>query len=362
MSVYTPFVNCWLGVGLVILLSACSPLQTRALQSDPSIETRPKTHTLNAPFVKQRRRHCGPATLSMLMQFHGRDALQTDIADAVFDDTQLGTFQTDMVAYLRSQSFLPYELAPQLTDVIHAVADGYPVIVMQNLGFNGVGGVLAKWHYALVVGYDLEQQEMMLHSGPYEYYRLPFKTFERTWARSGYWGLVAWPAEQMPEIQQHTWLEPIQYLNALIDVDALGVLPSPVQAYAEFVASHPNFPRAWFRLGNHQYPKNKSASLNSFAQAVRFATTVEPRHWNNLAFVAHEQGCGALASMAVACALGAQPDFPPAIETQKAIEGAQGVSSYSTLSSNAPLDYAHCPKVTCMHAQKTPLKSVISLQ
>lgn len=327
-----------------MLLGACSPLQTRQLQTDQSIAARPVTHTLTTPFVKQHRWHCGPATLSMLMQFYGYDALQSDIADAIFDETKLGTFQTDMLAYLRSQSFLAYELAPQLKDVIHAVADGYPVIVMQNLGFNGVGGVFAKWHYALVVGYDLKQQEMILHSGPFEYYHLPFKTFERTWARSGYWAVVAWPVQREVKAK---WIEPNKLLKALIDVDELGHMPNPIQIYTSFTASHPNQPRAWFRLGNHQYPQDKLTSLRSFANAVRFASKVEPSHWNNLAFVAHEQGCRALTSKAIACALEAYPNFAPAIDTQKAINRSKN--------HNTPVNHAHCPKVTCMNAQKNAI-------
>lgn len=362
-------------LGLSVLLGACSPIQTRQLKSDAGIATLPQTHTLKTPFVKQRHRHCGPATLSMVMQFYGRHALQDNIADAIFDKTKLGTFQTDMVAYLRSQSFLPYELAPKLTDVIHAVADGYPVIVMQNLGFNGVGGVLSKWHYALVVGYDLNQKEMVLHSGPFEYYRLPFKTFERTWARSGHWALVAWPlgeksVHQTPLEQQTKWFEPDKYLNALIDVDELGELPHPVQTYSDFVASHPNFPRAWFRLGNHHYPHNKPASLDSFTHAVRHASKVDPTYWNNLALVAHEQGCLDLAFMAIECALNIQPDFAPALDTQKIIRSHQNLGSsnesQSESTSESPSEsikqLAHCPQVACLHAQKKASKPVISLQ
>lgn len=337
-----------LGCCFVLLngcLSACAPLQTHQLQSNETIARLPTSKKLNVPFIKQRHRHCGPATMAMLLQFYGRKALQTDIAEAVFDEAKLGTFQTDMVAYLRTQHFLPYQLPSHLVDVMHAVADGYPVIVMQNLGFNGVGKVLAKWHYAVIVGYDLETQHMILHSGAFEYYRLPFKTFERTWARSDYWALTAWPIEQDVNTP---WLNPNQYLNALIDMDELHSLPDPIQSYLNFVTSHPNYPRAWFRLGNHQYPHDAQASLHSFVQAIRYDEAIVPTHWNNLAFVANQQGCQALAKEAIVCALARTPHFKPALDTQKTIN--------ATLNGQMPVDSApNCPKVTCMNAPKSAI-------
>lgn len=335
-------------IGLCVLalcLGGCTPLQTRQLRDDAAIASVPKTHRLNVPFVKQTHRHCGPATVSMVMQFYGRNAMQADVVDAVFDQAKLGTFQTDVVAYLRSQGFLPYVLPPHISEVIQAVADGYPVIVMQNLGFNVPTKLLSRWHYAVVVGYDLSQQEMILHSGPFESYRLPFKTFERTWARSGYWALAAWPVQREIKAQ---WLEPSKYLKALIDVDELGALPTPIQAYAHFTASHPNYPRAWFRLGNHQYPQQPQASLHSFANAVHYAAKVEPSHWNNLAFVAHQQGCSALAAMAITCALTQAPHFKPALDTQKALRIPPSGQHYAS-------DALNCPKVACMNAHKSAI-------
>lgn len=332
-------------IGLYLLglcLSGCTPLQTRQLNNDSAMTAVPQSHVLSVPFVKQQRKHCGPATLSMVMQFYGRNAMQSEVADAVFDEAKLGTFQTDIVAYLRSQGFIPYVLPPHMSHVIQALADGYPVIVMQNLGFNGVGGVLAKWHYAVVVGYDLARQEMVLHSGPFESYRLPFKTFERTWARSGYWALATWPAGVPPHV---TWLDAKTYLNALIDVDELGELPNPIQTYAEFVASHPNYPRAWFRLGNHQYPRNPMASLHSYSRATQCATATDPSHWNNVAFVAHELGCETLAVNAIACALSENPTFKPALDTQKTLQ-----TPFSE--QQMPLNAPYCPKVACKPSHK----------
>jgi len=68
------------------------------------------------------------------------------------------------------------------------------VLVMQNLGLDS----LPQWHYAVVVGYDLAEEEIILRSGTVEMLRTPMKTFERTWARADHWSVVLLEPGELP--------------------------------------------------------------------------------------------------------------------------------------------------------------------
>ncbi|MFT7967436.1 peptidase C39, partial [Salmonella enterica subsp. enterica serovar Enteritidis] len=86
-----------------------------------------------------------------------------------------------MVAAARSAGLLVYPLRPRLEDVLTEIASGNPVLVLQNLAFDR----WPQWHFAVVVGFDLERQEIILRSGTTERWVGGFREFERSWAKGG---------------------------------------------------------------------------------------------------------------------------------------------------------------------------------
>ena len=66
------------------------------------------------------------------------------------------------------------------------IAAGNPVIIFENLALSW----LPQWHYALALGYDLQRQEIILHSGHDANFRWDLSKFERSWMLGDYWGLV----------------------------------------------------------------------------------------------------------------------------------------------------------------------------
>ena len=69
---------------------------------------------------------------------------------------------------------LAYPLRDSLADLLREVAHGNPVIVFQNLGTRW----LPRWHFAVVVGYDLQASKVILRSGTTERWRTTLATFE----------------------------------------------------------------------------------------------------------------------------------------------------------------------------------------
>src|SRR5205085_10127469 len=77
---------------------------------------------------------------------------------------------------------------------LREVQAGHPVVVLLNLGLKWV----PVWHYAVLVGYDVESGDVMLRSGTTRRAVLRMRTFEHTWKRSASWGFVALPPGQWP--------------------------------------------------------------------------------------------------------------------------------------------------------------------
>src|SRR4029077_16897602 len=83
---------------------------------------------------------------------------------------------------------------PQLADVLREVASGTPVVVLQNM----LVSWYPLWHYAVVVGYDLDNLKLILRSGTNARQVLPLWYFEHTWKSSGHWAMVAVRPDHMP--------------------------------------------------------------------------------------------------------------------------------------------------------------------
>ena len=89
------------------------------------------------------------------------------------------------------------ESTRRLAALLRAVAAGHPVVVRQTLSL----AIAPRWHYAVVVGYDLAARELVLRSGTTERELLSLSTFEHTWERSGHWAFVALAPGELPAME-----------------------------------------------------------------------------------------------------------------------------------------------------------------
>jgi tetratricopeptide (TPR) repeat protein len=164
-------------------------------------------------------------------------------------------------------------LPPQLDAVLAELHAGHPVIVLQNLALP----VAPRWHYAVVIGYDPAQEELILHSGTTPSLRMPLAVFERTWARSGHWAMVATSPATLPASPSTEAL--VQAAVALERVDAAAAL----RAYRALTQRDPASYGAWFGLGTAALQQQELATARA---ALGRAVTVHPDAadaWNNLA-------------------------------------------------------------------------------
>lgn len=262
------------GVFFLTWLAGCATPQTQALLKARSGQLPQQAELREVPFYPQETHQCGPASLAMMLDAGGTRMTPQDLTLQVYLPGREGSLQVEMLAATRRNGLLAYELAPKLEDLLAEVAAGAPVLVLQNLALSWY----PVWHYAVVVGYDLQRAEIILRSGLEQRQILPFTTFEHTWARSGHWAMLALPPGRMPHTATETG-----YVAAAV---ALEKAVPPKNAAAAYEAALEHWPRnlvARIGLGNAAYAQG---DVQNAEKAYRQATLDHPESsiaFNNLA-------------------------------------------------------------------------------
>lgn len=264
---------------VLVWLSGCA-VQTAALQATPPAGL-PRSAELSAtPFFPQTAYRCGPAALATALGAAGMAADPEALADEVFLPAREGSLQAEMVAGARRHGAVATRIPGTLAAVLREVAAGHTVVVLQNLGLS----FAPLWHYAVVVGYDLDAEQVLMRSGSTRREVMRLRTFEHTWARSGFWAFVALPPGDWPATAQ---------VDAVVEA-AVGFERSatPAQALRVYGSALQRWPASLslaIGLGNSAYT---SGDKRHAAEVFRSAAE---RHdngaaWVNLAKVLFELG------------------------------------------------------------------------
>lgn len=123
---------------------------------------------------------CGAAALSAVMRYWGYDASPASIEAALGrNDPRLRA--GDMVAYARSKGLRSFVFYGSMTDIVHEIRQGRPVIV-------GLGKKLnqreALSHYEVVVGYEPDQKRVLLLDPANGWLVDTLSGFGEEWART----------------------------------------------------------------------------------------------------------------------------------------------------------------------------------
>lgn len=301
------------GVLLLLSLLGCAGTpQVADVRQNPGALP-PRAELSSVPFFPQETHQCGPASLAMAANFAGISVSAETLTAQTYLPEREGSLQAEMMAATRRQGLVAYPLAPSLRDLFAEVAAGTPVIVLQNLALPA----FPRWHYAVVIGYDLEREEVLLRSGLERRQILPFRTFEHTWARSGHWAMLAMPPGRLPATADET-----RYVAAALALEQTGQTWNAHAAYQTALLRWPANLTARMGLGNtaHAIGDMKLAEA-----AFRQAAADHPNEWaplNNLAQTLADQKryAEALAAAKQAVALAGQENTA-ALETLREIQG-----------------------------------------
>jgi tetratricopeptide (TPR) repeat protein len=263
-------------------LSAClSAPQTRLLQEQQPARLSSPVLLADVGFFPQEAYQCGPAALATVLEFSQQQVTADELVSQVYIPARQGSLQIEMLATARRYNRLPYVLPASLDSMLHEVAAGLPVLVMQNLGLSR----WPQWHYAVVVGFDLTDGTLTLRSGTRRDYVMPMAVFERTWARAAHWAVVILPPGQLPAEDNQT-----RYFQMLADAEPSLREESVTAAWRAGVQRWPASDLMSLGLSNHLYGQALVQDAASVLEQLLAVNTSSAAAHNNLALLMLELG------------------------------------------------------------------------
>ncbi len=168
----------WAGAVLLvtILFSSClAPLGVYKYgKSAPE-----KGHLIqDVPFEKWlARNYCGPACLTMVLNYWGGHFTQQQVAADIYDSERQGTYSSELVFYPRTLGFMTYSFRGDLQILRDLVGQNIPVIALTKPILQ-----LDKGHYRVVIGFDEAKREVIFHD-PYfgDRYAMAAESFLKLW-------------------------------------------------------------------------------------------------------------------------------------------------------------------------------------
>lgn len=264
------------------LLNACiSAPQSAALVQQTEADSNQLVLLEALPFFSQTAYQCGPAALATMLVYSHVAVSPEDLVPLVYVPERKGSFQFEMVAATRSYGRLAYPLAPRLEAVLNEVKAGHSVLILQNLGLSWY----PRWHFAVVKGFDLAREKVILNSGTFENYEMSLTTFELTWARAEYWAMLALEPGTMP-----TTAEPEAYYLALASLEETHPEAGIENGYRSGLVLWPSDKNILMGFGNLLYAEGKfSEAATQYREVITHHEDYAPA-WNNLAEILIEQG------------------------------------------------------------------------
>jgi tetratricopeptide (TPR) repeat protein len=271
----------WQALGLagVLTLFGCATPEVSGLRADRRDLPR-QAEVAGVPFHPQREQYCGPAALATVLGWSGHAATQETLAAEVYTPGREGTLSHDLAAAASRHGRLAVAVA-DLPALLREVAAGHPVLVLQNLGLDW----FPQWHYAVVVGYDLDAGELALRSGEERRRVVALDTFARTWARAGDWAIVVLPPDRLPATAGEEVL-----VRAAAGLERAGRAAAAALAYETILGRWPDSPKALLGRGNALYAAGDLAGAEAAYRSALERHSGAAVAWNNLADVLAAQG------------------------------------------------------------------------
>lgn len=276
-------------LALALLIGGCASAPRLSDATAQQLPTR-LLHD-DVPFHAQRDYQCGPASLAMVLQHQGVDISVDELIPQVFLPGREGSVQPEMLATVRRQGRIPFVIDNRFESLLTELAKGdHPVVVLQNLSLPA----WPLWHYAVVIGYDRQAGELILHSGEEARRRESFRRFDATWARSDRWGFVALPPGKLP-----TAIDADTAIGATADFERVQGAEATLPGWEALTTRFPNAAMAHFALGNARHASGDAqGAITAFQRAVALRDDLAVG-WLNLGLALREQGDTAAARQAL---------------------------------------------------------------
>jgi hypothetical protein len=266
---------------LLVLAAGCASTADTGQVLDATGSIPRSVELRHTPFFAQEAHQCGPAALAMVLSAAGRPTHPDELTDQVYIPDRKGSLQAEMLAAPRRSGLVSHVIEPDMSALQREIDAGTPVLVLQNLGLSG----LPQWHYAVVIGYELKGQQIVLRSGRSERLSMPVRQFNRTWRRSGRWAMVATTPDRVPASADRD-----RYIQSIAAFARVAAPEKALTAYQAAAQRWPDSSLAWLGIGTSAYALGAwTVSEAAFRQAAANAQDPSPA-LNNLALALDAQG------------------------------------------------------------------------
>lgn len=207
----------------------------------------------------------------MMLGHLGKQVPVDELAAQSFTPGKEGALQADVITSIRRRGLISAPVRT-LENLLLELNAGYPVLILQNLGLKWI----PRWHYAVAVGYDLQESEIILHTGPDAFRSLGLFTFEKTWKRSENWGLLILKPGQLP-----VSVSEVELLKSTAQLEKMSFLKEARESYTSILKKWPGSLGALIGLGNITFTKKE---FGASAQFLKTATELHPdsaEAWHN---------------------------------------------------------------------------------
>lgn len=260
---------------LVLFLMGCASATPQADALLVGSKNNPAAKVIGVvPFVEQTAGYCGPATLTMALQWAGKNISVEELSSQVYTPGMKGSLQTDMISASRRQGMMAFPIEG-FAALIQEINAGHPVIVFENLSVSWY----PQWHYAIVFGYDLSAQKVTMHSGPEAFKNWDIRKFERSWSLGGYWGLVVLKPDQLSASANE-----LAHASAAASLERIGKIEEANTAYQKILQRWPRSLVAHIGLANIAYTKRDYKRAVIFLDQARVDHPDSAVVWHNLVF------------------------------------------------------------------------------
>lgn len=259
---------------LLIFLVSCASTG-RVLYKSELPNVAPVKQLSEVPFILQDEAYCGPATLAMLLNYRGETYNQDELSELTFIEKANGTYQSSMKSAVRKKGYMLVEV-DSIENMIKEIHIDNPVVVFQNLGFDWY----PLWHYSLVVGYDLNKDQLTIHSGKNKFERIEVSKFMKSWERGGKWGFTAIiPGEESATASE------LQLMKSASILEKLGYIPLARRAYEQIANKYPDSFMAYVGLGNLSLRDKQLVLSKEYYEKARTIAPSNPVIHNNLNYI-----------------------------------------------------------------------------
>jgi len=148
-----------------------------------------KFYVYDVPYIRQSQSYwCGPASLTMILNYWGVEVTQDEVAAEVYDAQAHLTYMTEMAAYPKTLGFETEQRTGSISELKHWISLGRPLIVLQKFSLSNAYG-----HYRVVIGYDDEQRVVVTNDPSIEEnYTIDYVQFATLWEPGTTFSTINW--------------------------------------------------------------------------------------------------------------------------------------------------------------------------